>query len=62
MKSRRNNWVGGIGAAGLVVGCLGLAGFGLGTTASDAQAGPLAEFQGGKGGGVVEEVYHFGFI
>jgi len=48
MKSRRSKWLGGIGAAGLVVGCLGLAGFGLGTTASDAQAGPLAEFEGGK--------------
>jgi len=48
MKSRRTNWVAGIGAAGLVVGCLGLAGFILGTTASDAQAGPIDDFKGGK--------------
>ena len=52
MKSRRSNWVGGIGTMGLAVGFLVLAGFAVGTAPSDAQAGPLAEFQGGNAVGL----------
>jgi hypothetical protein len=36
MKSRRNNWVSGIGAFGLAVGCLVLAGFVSGATPAAA--------------------------
>ncbi|MBH0187449.1 MAG: hypothetical protein HP493_00960 [Nitrospira sp.] len=56
MKSRRSKWVGGIGTMGLAVGFLALAGFAVGTAPSD---GGIPRRQGG---GVVEEVYHFGFI
>lgn len=52
MKSRRSKWVGGIGTMGLAVGFLALAGIAVGTAPSDAQAGPLAEFQGGKAVGL----------
>ena len=48
MKSRRSKWVGGIGTMGLAVGFLALAGFAVGTAPSDAQAGPIDEFKGGK--------------
>lgn len=52
MKSRRSNWVGGIGTMGLAVGFLVLAGFAVGTAPSDAQAGPIDEFKGGKAVGL----------
>ena len=52
MNCRRSKRVGGIGALGLAVGFLALAGFAVGTAPSDAQAGPIAEFQGGKAVGL----------
>ena len=36
MKRRRSKWVSGIGAVGLAVGCLALAGLGSGATPAEA--------------------------
>lgn len=44
MKSRRSKWVSGIGAVGLAVGCLALAGFGSGATPAEAATSQNARF------------------
>ena len=43
MKSRRSKWVSGIGAVGLAVGCLALAGLGSGATPAEAQDSPTGQ-------------------
>ena len=42
MKIRRSKWVSRIGAVGLAVGCLALAGFGSGATPAEAEDSPAA--------------------
>lgn len=44
MKSRRSKWVSRIGAVGLAVGCLALAGFGSGATPVEAAMSESARF------------------
>ncbi|HEU0069457.1 MAG TPA: DUF1566 domain-containing protein, partial [Nitrospiraceae bacterium] len=43
MKSRRSKWVSRIGAIGLAVGCLALAGLGLGATPAEAADSPTGQ-------------------
>lgn len=43
MKSRRSKWVSGIGAVGLAVGCLALAGLGSGATPAEAADSPTGQ-------------------